>query len=94
MVAGLGWRWLLRPLTSLGRLVPGCRARVDLDPVCQRQLAGAAIMAAFTMREDLHRRTFSARQDSTSSPCMRAKARRCSREMCIWENPTLAAISY
>ena len=45
LVAGGGWGWLLRPLTSLGRLVPGCRARADLDPVCQRQLAGAATTA-------------------------------------------------
>ena len=34
--------WLLRPLTSLDGLVPDCRERVDRDPVCLRQLAGAA----------------------------------------------------
>ena len=35
---------------------------------------------------DLHRHTSFARgQDSTSCACMRARARRCNREMCIWE---------
>src|SRR5512132_398858 len=51
LVAGLGCWWRLRPLTSLCRLVPGCRAGVDLNPVRQRQLAGAATIATPTMRE-------------------------------------------
>jgi hypothetical protein len=45
--------------------------------------------------QDLHHRTFSARQGSTSCACMRAKKRRgAAVERCIWEQPTLAAISY
>jgi hypothetical protein len=42
---GMGVCLWLRPLTSLDGLVPGCRARVDRDPVRLRQLAGAATTA-------------------------------------------------
>jgi hypothetical protein len=48
LVAGLpGW-WLLRPLTSHGTSGTGLPERADPDPVCQRQLAGAATTATPT----------------------------------------------